>query len=515
MLLISELKLGIDESESELKDLIIRKLKINDKDLFKYSIYKRSLDARKEAVYKYQVLVSIRNEKKYLRIKNVSLYVPENTEVRTVETDIRPVIVGYGPSGIFAAYRLAEAGMRPIVFEKGKRIREREKDVERFFKEGILDPDSNVQFGEGGAGTFSDAKLTTRIRSPFIEYALDVFIRFGADEKIRYTPHAHIGTDEIRKIIERITDHLIEKDTEFHFGEEMKELLLNDSHEVIGITTEKSEYRSPICILGVGHSAYKTIRALDDQGVSITPKDIAIGFRVEHPQSLIDGNQLKGLKAKEPSEYFLRYKDDKGVYSFCMCPGGLVIPASSDPYRIVTNGMSYAKRDSGIANSAILVQVSKDEFPEGRLGGFEYLKEYEEKAYNVSGSYRALASNIKDYIENSSNELIFPSTYPLGTVTYDFNDFFSEKDGEYFKKALVHFDSKIPGFIEKGIMVGPETRSSSPVRINRNEDLESVNTRGLYPAGEGAGYGGGIMSCILDGIRIADRIIEKISESSV
>lgn len=508
MLLISEIKLALNEDESRLKELIIKRLKLKNTDSFSYEIYKKSLDARKEAVYKYQVLVKLNNEKKYLKYKNVSLYEKPNLNIQKEDRNIRPLVVGYGPSGIFATYRLVEAGFKPIVFEKGKRIAEREKDVERFFKEGILDPNSNVQFGEGGAGTFSDAKLTTRIKDSFIEYILDIFIKFGAKEDIKYLPHAHVGTDEIRKIIMNITDYLINEGTEFHFEEELEELLLDDKHNLIGIKTNKNEYHSPICILGIGHSAYKTINNLYRQGVNITPKDMAIGFRVEHPQSLIDSNQIKG-EVKEPSEYFLRYKDEKAVYSFCMCPGGLVIPASSDEKRIVTNGMSYSKRDSGFANSAILVQVNKEEFDKGDLGGFEYLKENEEKAYRISNSYKAPAANIKDFINNTSNPLIFKPTYPLGVIEYNFNNFFKERDVDYFKKALKYFDEKIPGFIEKGIMIGPETRSSCPIRINRNENYQSINTLGLYPTGEGAGYGGGIMSCSLDGIRIANYIIKN------
>ena len=509
MLLVSEIKLKIDEDESILKKLILNKLHIKDNELLSYKIYKKSLDARKDAIYKYQALVQVKDEKKYLHLKNVSRYEKPNLETTKVKSDIRPIIVGYGPSGIFSAYRLLEAGLKPIIIEKGKRINDRVKDVELFFEKGILNPDSNVQFGEGGAGTFSDAKLTTRIKDPFVEYILDVFIKFGAKENIKYIPHAHIGSDEIRKIIMNITDYLINKGAKFHFEEELEELLL-ENKKVIGIKTNKNKYYSSICILGVGHSAYKTIENLYLQGVDISPKDIAIGFRVEHPQSLIDKNQIKGADIKEASEYFLRYKDEKAVYSFCMCPGGLVIPASSDFNRIVTNGMSYSKRDSKYANSALLVQVKANEFPDGDLGGYEYLKEYEEKAYKISDSYKALACNIKDYINGTLSPLIFDSTYPLGTTLYDFNNFFNPVDNEYFKKALRYFDTKIEGFIEQGIMVGPETRSSCPIRINRDLNFESINTKGLYPAGEGAGYGGGIMSCSLDGIRIANKIIGNL-----
>ncbi len=513
MILVSEIKLELNQDEKELENILLKKLRINKKDLISFKVYKRSIDARKEAVYKYQLLVECKNENKLLKIKNVSKFNKVDISVKHINSDIRPIIVGYGPSGIFTAYRLVEAGLKPIIIEKGKRIEERVKDVEDFFKNGTLNPNSNVQFGEGGAGTFSDAKLTTRIKDPFVEYILDVFINFGASESIKYTPHAHIGTDCIREIIKKITDYLMSKGATFFFEEELEELILNDNHEVIGIKTNKQEILSSICILAIGHSSYKTLKQLDKQGVNIVPKDISIGFRVEHPQSLIDNNQ-KG-DGTHPCEYFLRYKDEKGVYSFCMCPGGLVIPATSDLNSIVTNGMSYAARNSGIANSAILIQVNKDEYPSGNLGGFEYIKHYEEKAYNYSNSYKALSSNIKDFINNTSNELIFESTYPLGTTLCDYNKFFNEKDVQILKNALIYFDSKIPGFIDKGIMVGPETRSSCPIRIVRDTSLQSINTYGLYPSGEGAGYGGGIMSCALDGIKVANKVLENLTHNSL
>ena len=522
MILVSEIKLGLHEDEKILKKLLIKKLNIKESDLISYSIHKKSIDARKEALYKVQLLVEVKNEQRYLKLKNVSLYKPIDTKATIIESDIRPIVVGYGPSGIFATYRLVEAGLKPIVIEKGKRIKDRAKDVEHFFKTGELDVNSNVQFGEGGAGTFSDAKLTTRIKDPFIDYILDVFIKFGGDESIKYTPHSHIGTDNIRIIIEKITDYLIEKGTTFYFEEQLEELLLDDNHKVSGIKTNKQSIMSPICLLAIGHSSYETIKNLDKQGVHISAKDMAIGFRVEHPQSLIDDNQ--GGDGIHACEYFLRYKDTKGVYSFCMCPGGMVIPASSDKERIVTNGMSYAARNSGIANSAILIQVNKEEYPGSNLGsnltgsnlgGFEYLKYYEQKAYEISNSYRAPACNIKDYINNELNELNFESSYPLGTTLFNFNNFFKEEDNEIFKKALLFFDTKIKGFVDKGIMVGPETRSSCPVRIDRDINLESINTSGLYPSGEGAGYGGGIMSCALDGIRCSNKILENITHNSL
>ena len=303
-------------------------------------------------------------------------------------------------------------------------------------------------------------------------------------------------------VLENITDALIDKGCEFHFFEEMKDILLDEDRKVIGIKTDIDTYKCDYLLLGIGHSGHNTFELLKQKDVYIEKKDIALGFRVEHPQSLIDERQTNNL-LDEASEYLLRYKDTKGVYSFCMCPGGIVIPAMSEKETIVTNGMSYSSRDSGVANSAILIQVNADEFDDG----FIYLKQIERQAYEHSNSYKALAQNIKDFINNELNELKFKSTYPLDTVLYDFNNLFNESDAQILKKAFYDFDKKIPGFIESGIMVGPETRSSCPVRIKRDESGQSLNTKGLYPMGEGAGYGGGIMSCALDGIRIANAII--------
>ena len=500
MLLINDIKVPFDADENDLKRIIEKKLRTSIRS---YKIRKKSLDARKEPLYVYSVLVDVENEDRYIR-KGYQKYLPVSLDPEPVDTDETCIVIGYGPSGLFSAYRLHSAGYKVIVFEKGKRIRERAADVEYFFKTGILDPESNVQFGEGGAGTFSDAKLTTRIKDPYIDYILDLFIRFGASEKIRYENHAHIGTDEIRKIISNITDHLIEEGVEFHFKESVTDLLLNEKHEAIGVKTEKGSYMADHILLGIGHSAQDTYEILKKRNVHMEKKDISIGFRVEHPQSFIDARQTNE-KIKDANEYFLRYKGEKGVYSFCMCPGGIVIPAMSDPGSIVTNGMSYAARDSGYANSAILIQIFKEEFEDG----LDYLRSIEKEAYGYAHSYQALAQNIKDFMNGELHPLLFESTYPLGTVPYDFNTFFHDNDLKIMKEAFLDFDRKIQGFIDKGIIVGPETRSSSPIRINRDESYQSVNTKNLYPMGEGAGYGGGIMSCALDGIRIANAILWK------
>ena len=500
MLLINEVKLPLNKDEGKLKETIERKLRCKVRY---FEIHRKSLDARKDPHFVYSVIVDVDNEERFVG-KNISLYHKEVLSPEYKKRDKTCAVIGYGPSGIFSAYRLMEAGFKVLVFEKGKRIIDREKDVEIFFKEGKLDPSSNVQFGEGGAGTFSDAKLTTRIKDKYIEYILDILIRHGAKPSIRYENHAHIGTDEIRKVIANITDYLISKGVEFHFKEEIRDFELDDNRNIKALITAENTYKCDLVLLGIGHSAYDTIQLLRKKGVYIEKKDISIGFRVEHPQKMIDERQTDSL-IKEANEYFLRYKGEKGVYSFCMCPGGIVIPAMSEEKTIVTNGMSYSKRDSGIANSAILIQIFKEEFDDG----YDYLHKIEHDAYAYSDSYKALSQNIKDFMNGELHELIFESTYPLGTVLYDFNRFFLKEDLKIMKEAFLDFDKKIPGFIERGIIVGPETRSSCPVRIKRYEELSSVNTPNLYPMGEGAGYGGGIMSCALDGIRIANKLIEK------
>ena len=503
MLLISDIKLKIHE-EDRLQEKIE---KILNHPIRSFTIRKRSLDARKEPVYVYSVAVDVEHEERYLKKKGISFYRKKDLKAEYKERNETCIIAGYGPSGIFSAWRLIEAGYHVTVFEKGKRIKEREADVKRFFEEGILDEDSNVQFGEGGAGTFSDAKLTTRLKDPYIDFILDLLVEHGGNESIRYEHHAHIGTDQIRKIIAAITDDLIEKGCEFHFSEEITDLELDEERHVRAVITKQGRYECDHFLLGIGHSAHATFEMLKRKDVYMEKKDIAVGFRVEHPQSLIDERQT-GNKIEAANEYFLTHKDTKGVYSFCMCPGGIVVPAMSEKQTVVTNGMSYAARDSGTANSAILIQVKQEEFSDG----FEYLKQIEKKAYEYSSSYQALSQNIGDYMNGELHPLHFTSTYPLKTVLYDFNELFTEEENEILKRAFFDFDRKIPGFIEKGIMVGPETRSSCPVRIVRNEKMESVNTPKLYPMGEGAGYGGGIVSCALDGIRIANAIISEYEQ---
>ena len=514
MITVKNIRLRPDEKESLLKEKIASKLKIDSKDITELVILHRSLDARKEAVFVYEAAVKTKNENKLLKHKDVNKYQKITYQIPLVKTEERPLIIGLGPSGLFTALKLVSSGIKPIIIERGKRISQRSEDVRRFMEEGILNSESNVQYGEGGAGTFSDAKLTTRIKDPYISYILDAFVNFGAKTEIRYDAHPHIGTDEIRKIIVRMTDHLITKGATIYFEERAEDLIIENG-KVKALITNKRTIASEKIIIACGHSAYEFFKTLSKRGVYLENKDFSVGFRVEHPQDLIDQRQYKEYAPylkKMPAEYFLRAKtaNNKGVYSFCMCPGGFVVPSSCDQETIVTNGMSYSLRNHHLANSAILVQIDKNDYDEGLFAGFEYLHALEHKAYEASGSYKALSQNIKDYLDGSLNKLIFPSSYSLGTVLYDFNKFFDQKLNDSFHEALSHFDKLIPGFIEKGIMVGPETKSSCPIRIKRGADRMSINTCGLYPVGEGAGYAGGIMSSALDGVKTADEIINNL-----
>lgn len=511
MLLIDEIKLKEHESEDRLKNKLLKKLHLKEKDLISYKVDKCAIDARDEILYVYRLKIEVKDEDRFYSLPYVRRY-ERYKDIKKVKSTIRPIIIGDGPSGLFAAVTLVDAGLKPIIFEKGQDVDGRQITVRKFFKEAILDPSCNVQFGEGGAGTFSDAKLTTRIKDPYIEYIIDKFIAYGADPKIAIASHPHIGTDKIIDVIRNMREDLISKGAQFHFSEEVKDFIV-ERDTIKGVITDKDTYYSDIVILAIGHSAIDTFKALIKHGIYIEAKEFAVGFRVEHPQTLIDHNQYHGHKLKEPAEYFLRHRsqDERGVYSFCMCPGGFVIPSSAKEKTICTNGMSYSKRDNHLANSAILCQIKMSDLDDDLMSGYHYIEDLEKRAYAISGSYRALAQNIKDYIHGGSQDLIFEPSYFLGTTLYDLNHFFDEKLNKAFKEALLAFDKKIEGFIDKGIMIAPETRSSSPFRVKRDARHQSISHHGLYPIGEGAGYAGGIMSSSLDGVKCALDIIEDLS----
>ncbi len=497
-------------------EMIAKKLNCRTEDILKWSIERESLDARRSScVYSYTVKAEVKDEKKYLRMHDVAeaeddtWKMPDTAGVKK----FRPVIAGFGPAGMFAALVLAEAGMCPIVIERGAPVAERQNDVKRFLQEGILNPESNVQYGEGGAGTFSDGKLTTRIKDTRIQKVLQEFIEAGAPEAISWQAHPHLGTDQLSLLVEKIRKKIESLGGEVRFHTRLEELQLRD-HAICGAVTDKGIIATDTLILCIGHSAYDTCKHIMQQGIEMQQKEFAVGVRVEHPQEMIDRNQYKnffGNPRLPASEYHLACKtaNGRGVYSFCMCPGGIVIPSASDPSTIAVNGMSYSQRSGKSANSAILVQVKTSDFDHGSpLDGFVFQHNLERQAYAVSDSYSAPAQNIKDYLHSKiSTELVLGSSYAHKTVFYDFHKTFFEQWHSSFTEGLRKFDAEIPGFIERGIMEGMETRSSSPVRILRQDNGISISAEGLFPCGEGAGYSGGIVSSAVDGIRQAENAI--------
>lgn len=514
MLLIHQVRVELDKDVTDIKQILASKLNAAIDDIESVQIVKESLDARKTPYYSYSVIATIKNEKKYLKHTDVSFYAPKNYSFTKVQEQKVINVVGFGPSGMLASYLLAKANLKPVIFERGSMVDKRANDVSAFWNNGTLDSESNVQFGEGGAGTFSDGKLTTRIKDDRISTIIDLLVQMGAPERIRFESHPHIGTDILRTMVKNFRQSIIEMGGTFHFDTKVDALITQDN-QVIGVRCGNQDYKANQTILAIGHSAHDTLEVLREANVEMQIKDFAIGVRVEHPQLLINKNQYKQhYQLLPPSEYRLTYhtQSNRGVYSFCMCPGGYVVASSSEPFTICTNGMSMSTRSGEIANAAILVQISqKDYYHQDLFDGLNYQKNIEKKAFELTGSYVAPCSNIKDFIEGKLSPLQFESTYKPGTKVVEFRSLFSETVVSALIEAFKDFDRKIPGFIQHGIMVGPETRSSSIVRIVRDNDFQSLSHRNLYPIGEGAGYAGGIMSSALDGFKVAEAIIKQFT----
>lgn len=499
---------------------IARKLHCRPDEIRSFEIERESLDARRnELFFSYTVLAEVRNEQPYLRRKDVAhaekyIYPMPVVSRRIAE---RPVIAGFGPAGMFAALLLAESGLKPIVIERGRPVEERSQDVDRYFKDGTLDPESNVQYGEGGAGTFSDGKLTTRIKDDRIHKVLVELIEAGAPAEIAYQARPHLGTDRLRVIVKNIREKIISLGGEVRFSSRLDDIEIKDGR-LLAVQCGNERIACHAAMLCLGHSASDTYEKLLARGVDIIPKDFAAGVRVEHPQELINQCQY-GAYASHPAlsaaSYSLTYRSTsgRGVYSFCMCPGGVVIPAATAADSLVVNGMSYSGRDGRNANSAILVQIPQKDFYRGSvMDGFTFQKELEKKAWRERTM--APAQNISDYLKHQkSGQWVLESTYPLGVVSVEMHELFSEEAGLALAEGLTDFDRRIPGFVNAGIMVGMESRSSSPIRLPRTAAGQALNCEGLFPCGEGAGYAGGIVSSAVDGIRQAEKLIAFLNAS--
>lgn len=529
MIRIQQLKLPLEHDHYTIENKIRHVLGLSADQKFTYEIIKRSVDARKKPQlnYVYTVDVSMSGEGKLVkRLRKTNIRLVQRMRYHfpkpgVMSLDAPPVIVGAGPAGLFCAYELALHGYRPIILERGKRVEDRTKDVEKFWESGVLDPSSNVQFGEGGAGTFSDGKLNTMVKDPVGRgrHVLEIFCKFGAPSEILYESKPHIGTDILTGVIRNMREEILRLGGKFLFESRMSDLRIENGSlkglTVSGVHGER-QIETSVAVLALGHSARDTFELLQRQGFVMEPKAFAAGFRVEHPQAMINESQY-GAGADlthlpvAPYKVTANFPDQRGVYSFCMCPGGYVVNASSEEGHLAVNGMSYYRRDSANANSAIIVSVTPADFPnDSALAGVAFQRALEEKAYKL-GSGKIPQQLYGDFKEKRCSSCYgdFASCV-RGEVTFGaLHELLTPEMNRCFIAGMEQFGMRLHGFDRSdAILSGVESRTSSPLRILRNEQYES-NWKGVYPCGEGAGYAGGITSAAMDGIKVAEAIAAK------
>jgi uncharacterized FAD-dependent dehydrogenase len=529
MIRITELRLPIDHPPEAVELAILQRLKLKPQDIIRIEVFKRSYDARKNVklAFIYTIDIAVRAEEQVLKAcahdGHVRLapdtsyhFVAHATALKDPDF-LRPVVIGFGPCGIFAALLLAQMGFKPIVLERGKKVRERTQDTWGLWRKNVLNPESNVQFGEGGAGTFSDGKLYSQIKDPkfYGRKVIQEFVKAGAPEEITYVAKPHIGTFRLVGVVEKMRQEIIALGGEIRF-----------SHKVVGFNIERNQIQgikiagepdlpANHVILALGHSARDTFQALHEAGVYMEAKPFSVGFRIEHPQSLIDQARL-GPHAGNPvigaADYKLVHhaKNGRTVYSFCMCPGGTVVAAASEPNRVVTNGMSQYSRNERNANAGIVVGITPADYPGGPLAGIEFQRTLESQAFLMGGSnYEAPGQLVGDFLEGKPSKqfgAVTPSYQP-GVHLTDLAESLPAYAIEAIREAIPAFAKQIPGFSMKdAVLTGVETRTSSPLRITRGPHFQSLNIKGLYPAGEGAGYAGGILSAGVDGIKVAEAV---------
>ena len=523
MILVRNLRLDIGHDVSELRKKAAKQLGVPERAIKSFELVKRSLDARKKNDIHWlcSAAVTLSDEKRLLsrnKSRNIAEYERFEYDIPRLTSSVRPVIAGFGPGGMFAAYVLSLAGLRPIVIERGADAETRKAKVEAFRSGGELDPECNVQFGEGGAGTFSDGKLNTGIRDKRISWMLRRFYEHGAPESILYDAKPHIGTDILINVVQSIRREIIALGGEVRFNSKLTGLI-TENNTLRGIKVEgpdgEYELECQSLILAIGHSARDTFEMLNDAGVPMEPKPFSMGVRIEHRQESINRAQYGAQSGLPPADYSLNVHlpDGTSAYTFCMCPGGEVIAAASERGEVCTNGMSSSRRDGENANSALLVTLHTEDFPyDGALGGMYWQRDIERAAFNISGSYRAPAQLAGDFLahrKSSGAGGVTPSYRP-GVHWCDLHDVLPERITQVLENALPELGKKLSGFdAPDAVLTAPETRSSSPVRILRDDDRRS-QIRGIYPCGEGAGYAGGITSAAVDGMKCAESLMENL-----
>ncbi|MCQ2474469.1 MAG: hypothetical protein MJ173_01025 [Clostridia bacterium] len=529
MLKISEIKLCLDSGDEELKSAASKALKCKEENIKSIKILKKAVDCRKKEniFFVYNVAVELNSDEKSVlnrcgnpRVEKYTEYVYEMPENKRT-SGLRPIIAGFGPAGFFAALILARSGLKPIVIERGNDVETRTADVKGFWKSGNLNTESNVQFGEGGAGTFSDGKLTTGIKDPLCSKVVEELVKHGAPEEIAYSSHPHIGTDRLGGVVRKFREEIISLGGEVRFGCRLSDIIIANGY-VQGISyVDKNggsgDIETDTLLLCIGHSARDTLEMLHRKGINMIQKPFSVGVRIEHPREMIDKAQY-GSFAGHPALGAANYKmachpeHGRGAYTFCMCPGGTVVAAASEEKRVVVNGMSEYARDAENSNTALLVGIEPADFgSEHPLAGMQMQREIESTAFELGGGdYAAPGQTVGDFLNETPSKKfgsVKPSC-PTGVVPSDIRRVLPKKVTDTLASAIVRMDKSLNGFaLSDAMLTAPETRSSSPVRILRDDLLQS-NIRGLYPCGEGAGYAGGIVSAAVDGIRCAHAVLE-------